>query len=194
MKQIKKVAIVSAAAVLAAISMATMAYFTDKDDAKNQFTVGINTIDISEPTYSETSEPYSEGDKFLKDPTVVCPSIVNDNGDEINVDCYVRCYCEFDNTMAEDYVSMNFNTTEWTEKQPDGYYYYTKVLSPGEKTTPLFTEVQIADSDDHTYDIDDFDIIVYAESCQAVNAETGANYASYEDAWAYWNTPKEALD
>ena len=196
MKNIKKVAIVSAAAVLAVSSMATMAYFSDKDDAVNKFTVGINDISIVEPTYSENDEsnPYHEGDSFLKNPSVVCPSVLSPNGEETNVDCYVRVYCEFDNSLAEDYVKINYNTEDWSEKQPDGYYYYKSKLAVGATTEPLFEEVSIAESDEHTYDIDDFDIIVYAESVQAKNAKTGEFFADYASAWAYWNEPKEALD
>lgn len=52
----------------------------------------------------------------------------------------------------------------WTYNQNDSYFYYTKALASGETTTPLFTTVKTT-----LTTVEDFDIIVSAESVQAAN-------------------------
>lgn len=39
-------------------------------------------------------------------------------------------------------IEIDYNTTDWKDGG-DGYFYYLKVLKPGEKTEPLFTKVKI---------------------------------------------------
>lgn len=48
---------------------------------------------------------------------------------------------ENDELLAENILKMNINTAKWTYR--DGYYYYYKVLDPGELSEELFTEVTI---------------------------------------------------
>ena len=45
---------------------------------------------------------------------------------------------------AEDCLKMNIDTKNWTYK--DGYYYFNRILQPGETTPALFTEVEIVGS------------------------------------------------
>lgn len=45
---------------------------------------------------------------------------------------------------AEDCLQMNIDTQNWT--LVDGYYYFNRVLQPGEMTPALFTEVEIVGS------------------------------------------------
>lgn len=63
-----------------------------------------------------------------------------------------------------------------------GYFYYTKVLEPGETTPPLIkgikTDFRLAKNDTDTDKITDFDVIVYTESVQTVEPGTGKVYTS----------------
>ena len=43
--------------------------------------------------------------------------------------------------MKSDPVSLNFNDTDWTYSESEGYYYYNRPLEPGKTTEPLFTTV-----------------------------------------------------
>ena len=45
---------------------------------------------------------------------------------------------------ADDCLKLDINTADWTFV--DGYYYYTKILQPGETTPALFTQVEIVGS------------------------------------------------
>ncbi len=160
-----------------------MAYFSDTDSQVNKVSIGINKIAIEEAF--EPPENLTPGLEFIKKPTVKCTE---------GADCFVRVYCEFSNSNADLISSLDMNTTDWV-KESDGYYYYKYKLSAGESTTPLFTKVKIND-DATTKAIDaikNLDLIVYSESVQALNAETGAYYTDYTSAWAYWNTEKEGI-
>lgn len=90
---------------------------------ENKITVGVNTIKINEDfTPPDDVKP---GDVIMKNPSVEC---VKEDG---AVDCYVRMYCEYADSTAEDITDIDFNTTDWTPKQDDGYYYYKKKLLQG---------------------------------------------------------------
>ena len=181
MKNKVKTAVISAAVITAIGLSAALAYFSDNDEAENSLTVGINTIEIEED-YSKPDSTPDEGDTIAKNPSVKCTE---------GVDCYVRMYCEFSDAQAEKIFSLNFDTENWTEKQSDGYYYYIYVLSEGESTTPLFTEISV---EGDASGFEDLDLICYAESVQAVDADTGEYFDDYEAAWEYWNSEKEGLD
>ena len=78
-----------------------------------------------------------------------------------NVPCYVRVFAEFSDPEQADAMRLDFNTTDWTVKQTDGYYYYKKILPVGEATAPLFEEIY-AEKDSAK-----LELIVYSESVQA---------------------------
>lgn len=153
------------------ICIVSYAYFCDKDIKSNPFRPAKNDTTITEEFPNEPLEP---GKKLTKIPQV--ESIKSDK----NCDSYVRVFCEFSDSKANDFATLDLNTKDWTEKQPDGYYYYKSILPVGEKTTPLFTSVQIADIPKDK--LIDFDVIVYAESCNA-RSKTGDLYADYSVAF-----------
>ena len=43
--------------------------------------------------------------------------------------------------MKSEPVSLDFNDTDWTYSDSEGYYYYNRPLEPGKTTEPLFTTV-----------------------------------------------------
>lgn len=47
-------------------------------------------------------------------------------------------------------MTLDYNTTDWTQGE-DGYFYYNKVLKPGEVTEPIFTNVAFSGTMDNAY-------------------------------------------
>ena len=66
--------------------------------------------------------------------------------------------------------------SDWNYNSDDNYYYYTKRVDSGDKTTPLINEVKIK-STANEEDLKAFDITIYAESTTSENAN------SYNEAW-----------
>lgn len=152
----KNILVVLCFSFLCLVSVVSIAAILhDEDEAINVVSIGKNNIEIIEEfTPPDDVVP---GDIFLKKP------MVKNTGP---VPCYVRIFAEFNDNKVADVSSINLNTSKWTEKQSDGYYYYKSILKPGETTEPLFTQVSI-DEDAKSEDIQSFDIIVYAESVQS---------------------------
>lgn len=131
---------------------------------KNQFTVGNN--------YSEIAEEYEppavlEADKSYTKKVAV--SNCNDSrATNKTVPCYVRLFAEVEDPDVASRLEIDFNSSDWTNKQSDGYYYYKKVLNPGETTSPLFTTLSAKE------DISDFAMICYSESVQCEGFEDAA--------------------
>lgn len=181
-----KATIITAAAVSILAVSNTTAYFSDNDDQENQFTVGVNTITINEDYIPPDSiEP---GTVILKNPSVEC---IQEDG---AVNCYTRIWCEFSDSKADEIMTLDIDTENWV-LEDDGFYYYINILEPGESTSPLFTKITVdEETTQETIDeIDELDLIVYAESCQA-RSTTGDYFYDYVDAWDYWNTAKEGLE
>lgn len=130
------------------------AYLSSRDSQTNYFTVGENTIETKEEFPAPDPKPGSSVKKVVS---------VKNNGD---VPCFVRTQILFSNGEAEGISTLVLNTTDWTKKQEDGYYYYRKILPVGKQTPALMTAVLIAD-DAHLEDLKDFEIYVYSESIQA---------------------------
>ena len=122
----------------------TIAYFTDKEEATNVFTIGNVDIILEEPNWvgtgsTDAPEVYP-GEALAKDPTVI-----NDGANP----CFVRIEVEGldclkpadDIIYRTDYVDNELGD-DWV-KHTDGYYYYTKVLAAGETTDALFDQIVI---------------------------------------------------
>lgn len=129
---------------------AVYAFLISKDAVSNPFTAGENTSHIEESFGSY--EKFEKGKSYEKD-----VAVKNDG----SVTCYVRVFAEIEDPDAAENITIDFNKTDWTEKQADGYYYYKKSLKPGEKTTSLFTTLKAKET------IDEFKMICYSETVQA---------------------------
>ena len=105
-------------------------------------------------------------------------------------DCYVRMSLSYSNDDIGRGVKLTgLDTANWGYNSQDGYYYYRKKISEGEKTTPLCTGFQIDPQKiDDTYrdSIKDFEINVYEEAVQA------EGFSDYESAWRYFSDPVSA--
>ncbi len=139
--------------------MGIYGYYSDKETVNNHFSFGEDTTIIEEDfVLPDEMEP---GISFRKSPKVTNTG---------NVPCYVRIFCELSDSRVSSFISLDFNQKEWSLKQSDGYYYYNKILQPGESTEPLFTTVKI-DSNIEEDKLKDFNIIVYADTVQSEGYE-----------------------
>ncbi|MCH5325411.1 MAG: hypothetical protein J1E39_09355 [Eubacterium sp.] len=175
MKKNLKILIPTACLILAGASFGvTYAYLIANDTAVNEFSVGENDIDIVEDSFVPP-EKLGPTVTFDKNPKI------SNNGD---VSCFVRARIDFSDSEAEKFCELvGLNTTEWDHRD-DGYYYYKAALDPGDETQALFTQVHIKekyDAEDYggrdvnETDMIDFDIMVYAESCQHPDHADGAS-------------------
>lgn len=142
---------------LAAVTMAVpaaAAFFISAEEGVNRFSVGVNASRIEEEFGSY--EAFEKGKSYGKEVAV---------RNEGSVSCYVRVFAEIEDPDAASVLSVDFNETQWTDRQEDGFYYYRELLRPGEKTAPLFTELRAG------ADIERFRMIVMSETVQADGEE-----------------------
>lgn len=148
-----KICLLAFCAVLLLMIPTAIAFLLDSDGAINEFSVGENTSHIDEDFGSY--ESFKSGQSYEKE-----VAVVNDG----SVDCYVRVLAEIEDPDVAAGIDIDFNDTDWTGKQEDGFYYYKKAISPGEETAPLFTTLSV------TEDLDEFQMICYSETVQAAGA------------------------
>jgi hypothetical protein len=130
------------------------AYLTDVENEENSFTSAIEKMEIAEEF--DPPKKLTPGISFIKKPKVI---------NRGTIPCYVRAFAEVDDSTIGDYISIDYDMTNWTKKN-DGYYYYNKILNPNEETEPLFTTVNI-NKDIEENKLKDFNIILYCESVQS---------------------------
>lgn len=161
MKKNKKIVITCMTVMILAISsVITYAYFTAKSQKTNNIVLGYNKIQLKENYIPPLT--MEKGISFVKEP------YVENIGD---VDCYVRLKSVVSDSRVEEYLSIDYNNQDFTYNEQDGYWYYNKIIKPGEVTEKLFTTVSVAaEADDRV--LDGFDIYVYAESVQTVDGKT----------------------
>ena len=168
----KKILALALVVVLAvtAVTGATLAYFTDKDEATNTFTVGNVSIDLTEPKWDEQGKEDAPevypGEALAKDPTVT-----NDGANP----CFVRikvtgwdCLAPAGEiTYKTDYVANKLGDN-WV-KHSDGYFYYAKVLAKDETTDALFDQIVMPTDLTNGYD-GNYSLVVNAYAVQAQGA------------------------
>ena len=122
-------------------------------------------------------------------------------------DQFVRVYLDFSDSRMRDKSKLvsskgEYGWSEFLTHLPDnwkyvpetnatlgGYFYYTKILKPNEKTPNLIEKVKTDFTEDDTENIDninDFDIVVYTESVQTTEIDqNGRQYtdADWQAAW-----------
>lgn len=141
----KKIVAMSLAVSLAAIAVigGTLAYFTDKDNAENVFTVGKVDIDLTEPNWdaegSVDADTVYPGEPLKKDPTITVDEKSNPCFVRISVDGLKQFGEKGDIIYRTDYVDNKLGEN-WA-LHTDGYYYYTEVLEAGQTTDALFDQI-----------------------------------------------------
>ena len=190
----KLVAILVCVAMLAVAAVSgTLAYFTDDDQKSNVFTVGNVDITLTEPKWDEVGSKEAEdvypGEPLAKDPTV---TNVGKNP------CFVRVKYENLEQFVAKYgqnAMIKFRTAyqdgklgeNWVEYE--GYFYYTKVLQPGESTTALFDQIVIPF--ELTNNETTLNIVVSAFAAQAQGAKpsfSAVQQMTVEEIAAWMNT------
>ena len=126
-------------AILAVISVGTLAYFTSEQNAENVISAGNIKLEIHEKTASGEDFP-KEGIIVMPGDTVSKIVTVENTGDH---PLYLRVKLTegvSDEALTDDdCLDININRSCWLEK--DGYYYYYRALQSGETTEQLFSEV-----------------------------------------------------
>lgn len=172
MSKRKILALASAVCMVAILAIGgTLAYFTDKDDATNTFTVGNVDITLTEPNWegsgSQDAPEVYPGEPLAKDPTVT-----NSGANP----CFVRIKVEgldcLGNagmiTYRTDYVTDKLGDN-WV-KHTDGYFYYNQVLAAGDTTDALFDQIVIPTGLENGDAETEFNVVVKAEAVQAQGA------------------------
>ena len=173
----RRVMIIALVVVFAAlIAGGTLAYFTDEETAYNVITTG--NLDMTMHEETTGGEPFpEEGISGVMPGDDVDKKVYLSN--DGNVDMYVRIGVETviePDTLSLEYISLDINTADWTEK--DGFYYYNTALKPGEKTAPLFTQVSFDPDMPNDYQNCKVKVNVKAQAVQSRNNGDSALTAS----------------
>ena len=139
----RKLLILSVLAIcVAMLAGGTLAFFTSEDKAHNVITTGGVEITLQEWADEAKTTPFKDLTGVMPNTTVTKIAEIRNTGAS---DAWVRVKVEKnirlqgDGTPDAGLVELKLNTVDWTEK--DGYYYYNKILKPGEATAPIFTAV-----------------------------------------------------
>lgn len=183
MNKRKLLTMVLALVLIGAVGIgATLAYFTDKEEATNIVTMGHVDIELTEDAWTHGEEGITgvmPGQVIAKDPTITVA--------QGSLDAYVRVKLtvtgfegmEDADAYKKDILDSLVLNDGWSKKA-DGYYYYSEKLTAGASTTAVFDNVVIPY--DWTNAVADakFNIEVVAEAIQADNLEDGF---VTEDGW-----------
>ena len=163
---------VVAAALLciALMTNSTIAYFTTSAIARNVITAGNIQVDLVEKDFAgnafENPVNVVPGDQVEK---VVTIENTGSNP------CWVRINVEKSVELAEgvtgevdlSLITIDFNTTDWTEK--DCWFYYNTMLEPEKTTEALFTTVTFSEDMGNLYQSSVANVLVKTQVVQADN-------------------------
>ena len=133
-----------AAFFITLLTQPSLAYYTTIGIATNVVTSGNIQLMIHEKT--------ADGSAFPQEGIYVIPGDIVSKQVSVENICehpfYLRVKLVSSSTDAElnpeECLDLNIDTVNWTCE--DGFYYYNRILAPGEITNPLFTEVEIVGS------------------------------------------------
>lgn len=163
----KMATIILIAIFIIASTVVVYAYLTHRATVKNTIKLGYSKIQINENYVPPLS--MDKGISFTKEP------YVTNTG---TVDCYVRVKSVISDSRVAEYITIDYNETDFTYNAQDGYWYYKEAIAPGARTSSLFTTVSIAEDADDIV-LDGFDIYVYAECVETIQSKT------MDEAWDY---------
>lgn len=173
----EKLSVVAILAIfLAIMSAGTWAYFTTQEQVHNVITTGSVDIILQEWADEAKTTPFENLTGIMPGrQTTKIPEVVNSGENPV----FVRIQVNKTVTPAEgaaeaqfnlEEIRLDINTTDWAEK--DGYYYYKKILQPGETTEPLFTTVSFDVTMGNQYQNADVNIEIVAQAVQTANNGT----------------------
>ena len=167
----RKLLILSVLAIcIATLAAGTLAYFTSEGKAHNVITTGGVEIAVQEWADENKQTPFEDLEGIMPGMTVTKIAEIKNTGAS---DAWVRVKVEKniklqgEGTSDTSLVELTLNTADWTEK--DGYYYYTKVLKPGEVTAPIFTAVTFKPDMGNEYQNATATVDVTAQAVQTAN-------------------------
>lgn len=167
----RKLLILSVLAIcLSTLAAGTLAYFTAEDTAHNVITTGGIDITVQEWADAEKTRPFQDLAGVMPNTTVTKIAEVRNTG---GAEAWVRVKVEKSirlqgqGTADAALVELTRNTADWTEK--DGYYYYNKVLKPGEVTVPVCTAVSFHADMSNAYQNATATIDIFAQATQSAN-------------------------
>ena len=167
----RKLLILSVLAIcIATLAAGTLAYFTSEEKAHNVITTGGVEITVQEWADEEKTKPFENLTGVMPNTTVTKIAEIKNTGAS---DAWVRVKVEKNIQLQGEgkpdtgLVELTLNTADWTEK--DGYYYYTKVLKPGEVTAPIFTAVTFKPDMGNEYQNATATVDVTAQAVQTAN-------------------------
>ena len=167
----RKLLILSVLAIcIATLAAGTLAYFTSEGKAHNVITTGGVKIAVQEWADENKQTPFEDLEGIMPGMTVTKIAEIKNTGAS---DAWVRVKVEKNIQLQGEgkpdtgLVELTLNTADWTEK--DGYYYYTKVLKPGEVTAPIFTAVTFKPDMGNEYQNATATVDVTAQAVQTAN-------------------------
>ena len=153
------------------------AYFSDTEMRKNEITVGNSELEIIEKF--EPPEQVNPGDTIIKK-----VRIQNTGKSE----SFIRCRLFLDNEDILPYLKLKLDEISWA-REKDGYYYFKKSLLPGELTSELLGQVEIAGDTPESLLEKGFVLNVYAESYQKGTFGKEA----WQEAWRHFERNKKTV-
>lgn len=158
---------------------ATLAYFTDEDEAVNVVTLGHVEIGLKEPHFPGGPDGgeitnVTPGDEYPKDPTITVDSDSQTAYVRMSMRVRIRNIHKNSNLNEKgvdeaiaDLIEngINIDKKHWYLAS-DGYYYYNEPLDPTESAT-LFTKVNIPTYWDNNFQDCSVDISLRAQAIQA---------------------------
>ena len=133
-----------AAILMTVLTQPTLAYYTTIGKATNVVTSGDIQLMIHEKTADGSDFP-AEG-VYIIPGDIVSKQVSVENVCSHPFDLRVKLVSSTNNAelSAEECLKMDINTDDWTFV--DGFYYFNRILQPGETTPLLFSQVEIVGS------------------------------------------------
>lgn len=165
---------------LAMLATGTMAYFVAEETAYSVITTGCLYMDLVQ----ENAQGYPLPQEVVLNvvPATAAEQVtyVKNKG---SVPFFTRVVVEKKIYPAENsgvqldaaLVTLNINEDDWTEK--NGFYFYNRILKPGQETAPLYTEVRFAPEMGNEYMDARVEIRVLAQAVQSANNGADATLA-----------------
>lgn len=163
--------------LLASAGYGTYAYMTASKTAQNIITAGTVEIELNDG-FEEPSEESGGLYKLSEEIRVMPLSDVERTLSVTNIGknaCYVRVKFvpEFSknnlNLPSKGFVTISTNGVNWTAADNSGYYYFEKVLGPGETTDSLLELIHFEEKMGNEYQNATFNLSVSAQAVQAAN-------------------------
>lgn len=160
-----------------------IAYQTDEASMCNRFVPRWNESEITEE-FPEP-KPVIPGENHTITKKI---KVTNTSG----VPCFVRIFLKSSNSdIPLEFLyegEVGYHKEDWILGE-DGYYYYKHILEEGTETSELIDGIQIKDDtklSEYWGDATTLSVLVYGETVQAKNSDTGMYWESYEEAWNHY--------